>query len=515
MGGRPVKKTTRNLGILLGVLGGYISLLLLLTLAESQSPDSSIRSIGDALWYSIVTISTVGYGDLYPVTWPGKLIGLLFVVLSVGALAFLVGAALQLMTGKLLPRLQMWLRRSKPWYLFSEYNEATQALAESIAHEDPQAVVLFPMTEQAKEAGWLSYPGTLLQAARQKKENCRLFFINNASGSNFAPALEAAALGHPVYCRTEQVSAACPGNLKLFNRYSCCARQYWADHPLIPGQRKLLLVGSGRYATALLEQGLLQNIFGPAYSTQYHLCGDWQDFLSNHPQLLDLLSSEGQDALVQHTRWNEDWDLILQADRILLCGDDEAENLSILTQLQTYFPTLGQIHLRTSQDIPGQICFGSNRQIYSTDFVIADIQAKTGRAMHEIYRQSYPDNAPCWEALNDFTRRSNLAVADHIAVKIRLLLQDPALTKITASHCASAYAIWRSADVPTRQAYLALEHQRWMRFHSLYNWRYSPVRNNAARLHPEMRPFEDLPASEQEKDAYSWQLLESVAAFIE
>ena len=150
-----MSKLTRRIGILLGVLGGYSGLLLLLKEAESANPDASISSFTDALWYSIVTISTVGYGDLYPVTPLGKLIGLLFVVLSVGALAFLVGAAVQLMTGTLLPRLKMWLRRKDPWYIFSEDNEATRALAASIATRDPKAALLMPMSDQAKEPGIL------------------------------------------------------------------------------------------------------------------------------------------------------------------------------------------------------------------------------------------------------------------------------------------------------------------------------------------------------------------------
>jgi hypothetical protein len=54
-----------------------------------------------------------------------------------------------------------------------------------------------------------------------------------------------------------------------------------------------------------------------------------------------------------------------------------------------------------------------------------------------------------------------------------------------------------------------------MRFHSLYNWRYGSERNNAARIHPQMRPFEDLPRNEQLKDAYAWQLLEPLAAILD
>ena len=54
-------------------LGLYLLALVLLTWAESADPDASIQNIADAFWYSLVTLSTVGYGDLYPVTGLGKL----------------------------------------------------------------------------------------------------------------------------------------------------------------------------------------------------------------------------------------------------------------------------------------------------------------------------------------------------------------------------------------------------------------------------------------------------------
>ncbi len=41
---------------------------------EHRAPGASIVSFGDALWWSVVTITTVGYGDLTPVTVEGRLI---------------------------------------------------------------------------------------------------------------------------------------------------------------------------------------------------------------------------------------------------------------------------------------------------------------------------------------------------------------------------------------------------------------------------------------------------------
>jgi voltage-gated potassium channel len=50
---------------------------------ELRSPEANITAPLDALWWALVTVTTVGYGDKYPVTNAGRVIGALVILLGV------------------------------------------------------------------------------------------------------------------------------------------------------------------------------------------------------------------------------------------------------------------------------------------------------------------------------------------------------------------------------------------------------------------------------------------------
>ncbi len=56
----------------------------------------NIKTAEDALWWSIITISTVGYGDLYPVTNVGRIIAVVLIITGISSF----GAAISYMTEK-------------------------------------------------------------------------------------------------------------------------------------------------------------------------------------------------------------------------------------------------------------------------------------------------------------------------------------------------------------------------------------------------------------------------------
>jgi voltage-gated potassium channel len=52
--------------------------------AESSSPEANITTYGNALWWAVVTTTTVGYGDYYPVTAEGRLVAVGLMVVGIG-----------------------------------------------------------------------------------------------------------------------------------------------------------------------------------------------------------------------------------------------------------------------------------------------------------------------------------------------------------------------------------------------------------------------------------------------
>ncbi len=76
--------------LLMGILVLQFGSLYILYL-EQYAPGANITTASDALWYVIVTISTVGYGDQFPVTSRGRIVGSMIIVIGVGIFGTFTG----------------------------------------------------------------------------------------------------------------------------------------------------------------------------------------------------------------------------------------------------------------------------------------------------------------------------------------------------------------------------------------------------------------------------------------
>jgi voltage-gated potassium channel len=59
---------------------------------EHNSPEANITTAADAIWWALVTISTVGYGDQYPVTPQGRLVAVVVIILGVALFGVVTGS---------------------------------------------------------------------------------------------------------------------------------------------------------------------------------------------------------------------------------------------------------------------------------------------------------------------------------------------------------------------------------------------------------------------------------------
>jgi voltage-gated potassium channel len=66
---------------------------------ESKSPDANIKTGRDAFWYSVVTITTVGYGDRYPVTMGGRITAMFIMFMGVGIIGVLASILSSILVG--------------------------------------------------------------------------------------------------------------------------------------------------------------------------------------------------------------------------------------------------------------------------------------------------------------------------------------------------------------------------------------------------------------------------------
>ena len=110
---------------------------------ESAHPQGSIHTMSDAFWYMFVTLTTVGYGDFFPVSLGGRVIGYIYIFSSLGVLAFLF-SSISNKVYKMLEDRKMGFNGTnfKDHILFIGWNDFSRLVADEVYHSDKKMAVV-------------------------------------------------------------------------------------------------------------------------------------------------------------------------------------------------------------------------------------------------------------------------------------------------------------------------------------------------------------------------------------
>jgi voltage-gated potassium channel len=117
--------------------------LSLYAIEPNKANGGSFDKLGDAFWYGVVTMSTVGYGDIAPVTDAGRVIAGFFILFTLGTLGLLITAVSEaVMEVKRMEEHGLIGTQMKGHVIVCGFNAmARAALAELVAQDRPVALL--------------------------------------------------------------------------------------------------------------------------------------------------------------------------------------------------------------------------------------------------------------------------------------------------------------------------------------------------------------------------------------
>ena len=99
-------------------------------------------------------------------------------------------------------------------------------------------------------------------------------FMGEDPWENYCAGLAAAEKSIECYCMSDMMIDSVPDNMHLFGKAECLGRWYWQYHPLLLREKTVVLIGCGKYGSALLERALLTNVYTPDRTVEYHVFED-------------------------------------------------------------------------------------------------------------------------------------------------------------------------------------------------------------------------------------------------
>ncbi len=118
----------------------------LIYVMEANNPASPVKTMFEAVYWSIVTISTVGYGDVVPITHEGRVVALVVIIAGIAVLAFTTSLVVSAFTEKIDEIKEIKtiedITKLKNVYLICGYEDLAQDVAKKLKKHGSSIIVL-------------------------------------------------------------------------------------------------------------------------------------------------------------------------------------------------------------------------------------------------------------------------------------------------------------------------------------------------------------------------------------
>lgn len=300
------------------------------------------------------------------------------------------------------------------------------------------------------------------------------------------------------------LSSSKDSNVRYFCLDEIRARSYWRTYNLYNALNKdkafkIAIVGWNAIGKSIFKQGYLNNIYEINQTIEYHI---WECD-SYEKQFLENLKFENNDKVMVHTlNYKEEWDQIIDMDRIIIAKDEPIEMVQDLIRTngryKIYCSMEGNQDLSVIFNSNKIYMFGNLEKLLTIDNIKSEriyLQAKLVNYDYDLRcedkkkkgEQKYKDCLPdkyeekmeeSWSKLDGFLKGSNMARADYYWIEKKNLDKNISENE----RC-------------------KLEHIRWCRYYYYNGWKYATGnKDNLNRTHPDLVVYEDLPQDEKKKD---------------
>lgn len=116
-----------------------VSLAILVVPLEVGKPGAKIHDLEDSIWWTISTITSVGYGDVVPVTFEGRVLGMLLQVIGV------------IFTSSIIGSLVVQLHRKRDNYEWERISRKLDKISEDLEETKKKADFIILRTGEKKK----------------------------------------------------------------------------------------------------------------------------------------------------------------------------------------------------------------------------------------------------------------------------------------------------------------------------------------------------------------------------